>query len=450
MTAALSSIKYTIFFAVMLVGVPLGYYLSLKSDKVERAIFFLMVFFTARMEDINFISRETERLTSRGFEISMVDICTMIIFLVVLHNKGVKNSLPKGAVWYFVYFGLSIVSIINADFFLYSMFEVWKMVRMFFFFWTVYNYVDTERKFFSFLAGVATITIYVFYEVFKQKYVEGMFQTTGPFPHQNSLVMYMIIFGTISFSYLVNKRNLSFDKLLIWLMIFGMATVSVISSLSRAGLVLYAFATAVVLGLSLLNGLYLKKIAITLFLIIMTLAVVARAWNSISERFRTAPEESALVRVALAQAAVKMANDSSLKYMGVGLNNFGKAINPPYPYSSHIEMIDPDDDEEKNALVETIYLMIAAESGWYTLAFFFIFIFYYYFLNLVNVFRYRDHNLQFLAIGFVGGLLAIYIESGFEWVLKQTNNFYQLMLVFALIASMDRLHRLKYKKREIK
>ena len=81
---------------------------------------------------------------------------------------------------------------------------------------------------------------------------------------------------------------------------------------------------------------------------------------------------------------------------------------------------------------------------------FFVFLFYYYFLNLVNVFRYRGHNLQFLAIGLVGGLLAIYIESGLEWVLKQTNNFYQLMLIFALIAGMDRLHRLKQERREIR
>lgn len=55
MTEALSAFKYVIFFLVMLIGVPLGYSLSLKHDKIERAIFFLMVFFTAKMEDINFV-----------------------------------------------------------------------------------------------------------------------------------------------------------------------------------------------------------------------------------------------------------------------------------------------------------------------------------------------------------------------------------------------------------
>ncbi len=450
MTEALSAFKYIIFFAVMLIGVPLGYSFALKHDKVERAIFFLMVFFTAKMEDINFVSRETERLTSKGFEIGMVDICTMIIFLIVLHKKGTTGRIPKGAQWYFVYFGLSLLSILNADFVLFSMFEVWKMVRMYFYFWTVYNYIDTDKKYFDFLKGVAAITIFVFYEVIKQKYLEGKFQTAGPFPHQNSLVMYMIIFGSIAFSFLINKKDLSMDKLLVWLMVFGMASVTIISTLSRAGLALYGFAIIIVLGLSFLNGINPKKIVITTLLIIMSLAVLAKAWDSITERFRTAPEESALVRVALAQAAVKMAKDKNLGYMGVGLNNFGRAINPPYPYSSHIEMNDAEDEEEKNGLVETIYLMIAAESGWVTLVSFFVFLFYYYFLNLVNIFRYKGSDLQFLPIGLTGGLLAIYIESGLEWVLKQTNNFYQLMLIFALIATMDRLYHIKVKRGELR
>lgn len=374
----------------------------------------------------------------------------MIIFLIVMHKKGVKDRIPKGATWFFVYFGLSVVSIINADFVLFSMFEVWKMIRMYFYFWTVYNYIDTDKKYFDFLKGVAAITIFVFYEVMKQKYLDGKFQSSGPFPHQNSLVMYMIIFGSIAFSYLVNKKDLAMDKLLVWLMVFGMASVSIISTLSRAGLALYGFAIVVVLGLSFLNGFSPKKFAITFLLIVMSLAVLAKAWDSITERFRTAPEESALVRVALAQAAVKMAGDKKLAYMGVGINNFGRAINPPYPYSSHIEMHDAEDAEEKNGLVETIYLMIAAESGWHTLLSFFVFLFYYYFLNLVNVFRFKNSDLQFMAIGLVGGLLAIYIESGLEWVLKQTNNFYQLMLIFAVIASMDKIYHIKVRKGELR
>ena len=70
-------------------------------------------------------------------------------------------------------------------------------------------------------------------------------------------------------------------------------------------------------------------------MIILAIPVVAtvvfiKAWDTISERFITAPKESAETRIMLAQAAVKMANDKAL---GIGLNNFGLKINA-YPYNS--------------------------------------------------------------------------------------------------------------------
>ncbi|HQB98422.1 MAG TPA: hypothetical protein PKZ46_05760, partial [Candidatus Cloacimonadota bacterium] len=97
MTESLSHLKYIIFFATLFIGVPLGYFLSLKFPKVEKVIFFLMMFFTVRMEDINFVSRESFRLTSRGFEIGLVDICTFIIFLLILkRRRSFHIHLPRG------------------------------------------------------------------------------------------------------------------------------------------------------------------------------------------------------------------------------------------------------------------------------------------------------------------------------------------------------------------
>ncbi len=51
-----------------------------------------------------------------------------------------------------------------------------------------------------------------------------------------------------------------------------------------------------------------------------------------------------------------------------------------------------------------------------------------------------------MSIGLAGGLTAIYLESSLEWILKQTNNFYQLMLVFAIIAAISRKKGQKQKK----
>jgi hypothetical protein len=201
-------------------------------------------------------------------------------------------------------------------------------------------------------------------------------------------------------------------------------------------MVLFGLSCLIILAISLGSGINLKKVGVTMLLLLLTLLLLAKAWGPITERFKTAPEQSATTRVDLAIAAVKMAND---KVFGIGLNNFGYKINPPYQYSSHIEMYNPESEEEKNGLVETTYLMIAAETGWLNLVVFFILLFYFLFMNIRNYFLYKGSDFQFVPIALIGGLLAIYLESSLEWVLKQTNNYYQLMLVFAIIAGMHRI-----------
>ncbi len=439
MTEALSAYKYVFFFLALIIGVPIGYNYAIRRPIVEKIVFFLSIFFTARMEDINFYSREWMRLTSKGFEIGMVDLATMILFLIVIKRSHKhKLLIPPGTILYFLYFISSMISMVNSSDTLYSWFEVWKMMRMYVYFWTMYNYIRDKETLNLFLRCIATITLYVFYEVVRQKYLNHQFQVAGPFPHQNSLVMYMIIYGSIVFAYLLNNKEHSKLKTMIWIGIFGMAAISVISTLSRAGMVLFALSVVIVLLLSFQAGYTHKKLLIALTLAIFSMFILMRAWDSITERFETAPEASANTRIDLAIAAQKMAND---KRLGVGLNNFGVKINPPYNYSSHIPMHDEEDPDERNGLVETIYLMIAAECGWHTLVLFFLFIFYFYFLNLRNFIKYKGKPYQFLSIAFLGGLIAIYLESVLEWVLKQTNNFYQLMLVFAIISIMYRMDK---------
>lgn len=447
MTEALSSLKYIIFFVTLFIGVPVLYSLSLKYSKVERVIFFLLLFFTARMEDINFVSREAFKLTSRGFEIGLVDICVLILFLLILKRKKTYHiHLPPGSWIYFAYIFFSALSMVNSAVILFSWFELWKMIRMYLFFYVVYNYVNSFEQFNDLLKGIALITIYIFLETMRQKYVLGLFQCYGPFPHQNSLVMYSIILGSIIFAYLLNKKDISFINFSFWLLLFAMTSVSIISTLSRAGLVLFLFAILIVLGFSYGSGFNQKKLLITVLLFFVSLGILVKAWDSITERFDTAPEQSAITRKNLATAALKMAND---KVLGIGLNNFGIKINPPWPYGDHIPMVDPDNENEKNGLVESIYLMIAAESGWHTLVVFLIFIFYFYFLNIQNFYRYRNTDYQYFAIALIGGLLAIYLESTLEWVLKQTNNYYQLMMVFALIAVMNKLEK-RYRRHRVR
>ena len=427
----MAELKYVIFFSVLLFGVPFNYIMARKFVQYEKFLWFLLLFFTANMIDINFVSMETYRGTAKGFEIGMVDIVVYSMLAIIIGRRDeYPLKVPPGTFLYSLYFFFSLLSIINSDVMVYSFFEIWKMIRMYIFFFVVYNMIRKFEEFDDIMIIVSLITIFITYTVLKQKYLLGIFQTYGPFPHQNSLVMYMIIFGSLLLGYLLNNEKV---KLYYWLGVFGAAAIDIISTLSRGGMALFALSISIIFLFSYVNKMSLRKLGITLLFIILGSGVLYKASDTILERVSTAPEESLDVRIVLAKAAQNMAND---KIFGVGLNNFGLKINPPYPYGNHIPR---KDDYEKGGLVETIYLMIAAETGWHNLVVFVSLLLYFYFKNIRNYFRMKKHKYRFIPIALIGALTAIYIQSTLEWVLKQTNNFYQLMFILAIIGVVSRL-----------
>lgn len=426
--------KYLIFFLVILIGVPLGYAFAKKSPLCEKVLWFLLLFFTAKTEDINFFSMESYRGTSRGFEIGLVDITALILFLLLFSRRDKKPlELPAGTFLYFLYFMFSAISIINSDVYIYSFFELWKMIRMYFYFFVVYNLISSFKDIKQFLIYMYIIVIFITFIVLKQKYLDGMFQTMGPFPHQNSLVMYMIVYGSIFLSYVLNYKKVN---VYVWIIAFGACAIDILSTLSRGGMAVFSLSIFIIFLLSYAHKFTLRKIGVTMLFFILGSGVLYKASDTILERIQTAPEESLDVRVVLALAAQNMAND---KILGVGLNNFGLKINPPYWYGEHIQR---ESSDEKGGLVETVYLMVAAETGWLNLGVFITMLLFFYMKNFKNYLAMKKKKFRqyrFIPIALIGALTSIYLQSTLEWVLKQTNNFYQLMFIFALIAVTSKL-----------
>ncbi len=431
--------KYIIFFLALFIGVPLGTALVRTNRRIEKLIYFLYIFLTTEEITINFFSREFFKGTSRGFEVGIVDLIGIILYSLILlrSNKNPPRIIPPGAPIYFVLFTFCLISITNSapGYVMNSFFEIWKMVRMYIYFWVNYNYIINYAQYDTIIYSIRLIIIYISYHVLRQKYYLGIWQAKGPFPHQNSLVMYLIVFNSIVLAYILNKRR--WIRLFWWVAAFSLGSLCIVSTFSRAGIVCFVLACMVIVMLSFTNTVSPRKIGVTILIMFIGLIGAVRSMDSIIRRFETAPEESADTRKMLAIAAVKMAND---KTFGVGLNNFGVKINPPYNYSSHIEGVT---EESKGGLVETIYLSFAAETGWHTMVIYFVLLFYFYFKNMSNFVKHRNSDYIWLPIGLAGGLMGIYMESALEWVLKQSNNFYQLMLCFAIIGSMDRMYKQK-------
>ena len=264
----------------------------------------------------------------------------------------------------------------------------------------------------------------------------NIWQPSGLFAHRNSTAMFINLIGPIFLSYILNAKTTR-KEFYLYFFAYICSALSVAMALSRASIALFPVSTAVVFFFSFSYRISMQKVKVLLLsLIIGTLGII-KAADMVVERFETASPTSAETRIYLANIACNVAN---AYFFGGGLNNWNIKTTYPYTYN-HVEGFDTLEEDANPGIVETIYLLVAAECGWITLIILLIWFIYYFYTNLLNIWRYKNTGILYMPIGIAGGLLAIYLQSTLEWVLKQTPNFYELVLIFAIISVMNQVYK---------
>jgi len=435
----LLAVKYIIFFSALLIGVPLlvaGLVGHRKLLPLMATVHALSVAFSIWVS-LNFFPDKFYRGTSRGMETTFTDLFALALLgALFLLRRGRITWLPPGWWAYGLYFLAGVVSLVNADSRLYGLFELWKMMWMWVCFLVVFNFVRHTRDPEPVLRGLALTAIFALLVVLWQKYVTGIFQTPGPFAHQNSMAMFFGMSGPVFLAHWLEKRACIWDRY-VFPVAFVAAAGCVFSTLSRGAIFFYPVGCLPVVAVTLFRRWNTRKMKIILVLGLVGVVGVLKMGGTIIDRFLHAPESSGNTRVNLAIAARNMAND---KVLGVGINNWGIKINPPYEYAEH-RVGKIYDEDFKDGVVETIYMLVAAECGWWGLGALLLFLLYFFGLNLVNWIHYRHGVIAYLPAGIAGGLLNNYGQSVLEWVLKQSPSFYELMMFFAIVAAMSAIHR---------
>lgn len=427
-------LKHIVFFALLFFGVPFSAFTMSKSERLLACGFFAMLISIPFVYStgINFFTDEFYKGTVRGYEVLATDLISVSV-LWALSMKGRRIVFfPRGSAFYALYFAFSCVSIVNADNKLYSGYVVQQMILHFLFFVSAYNCLMHFRNFDIILSSLGLFIIFTFFHMLVQRLLFGVYQPSGIFIHRNSTAMFANMLLPVFLSAILNrpsdKRSFIFNTAA-----FLCSAFIVVLSLSRGAILFLPVSMAIVVFFSLKNSVNARKVKILAAMLIVSVAAFIRAAPMVIDRFENAPETSAQGRVAFAYAALNMAND---KFFGVGLNNWGLKINPPYTYWEDTGIRRPDEDF-KSGIVETIYLLVAAECGWIGLAALLCWLLFYYFQTMLNIKRFSKSTGFFMAVGILGGLTASYGQSCFEWILKQQTNSYLLMLVFACVAAMS-------------
>ena len=380
---------------------------------------------------INFLSHELYRGTARGLEISVIHRASVVLLLTFTILRGWRNPVPDGGSrLYLIYFLASLPSLLHADSLLYSAFELWKMAMGYLVFLAVYRYLEYSRGDFDIVLSGAAAVVLIGFLVIVRQHVGGIHQARGVFPHQNSLAMFMMLTGTIFLARFFNRSE--GGKTLFFLLVFGVASASLLRTYSRGAIICYPLGCGLTLLCSMRGGVSLYKRYKLALLALCGMAGFLIFLPKLAERFENAPQSSGETRRNFAVAAFNMIRDAPL--IGVGLNNWGIRINPPYSYSRHRDPLKGYSEDYKDGIVETIYLLVAAECGLPCLAALLAWLGFYWISAWRLLKTFRDSQYFYLASGILGGLTGALLQSSLEWILKQQINFLWLMIVFALIS----------------
>ena len=427
--------KYFVF-AVAALGVPPLAFLLYINKRWQKYTFLAMVIGLVLYNgtSINFFSMEEYRGTARGMEISVVHLFAFALLLSMKFQGKLKKLVPEtGFGLYIAYFLLCLPSITSACNLMVSWFEIWKMALLYFFYLTVYTYLKTTNDISSVLKGLAVYAITNMAFVLKDRLL-GVYQAHGVFPHQNSMAMAMQLLGALFFAaFLVHGIRSKFGK--VSFVAFCCAVLATFRSFSRGAIALMPIAYGLVALLSF--GQTFKR---RVFLRIAPIAIagmvgVALMLPKIIERFTEAPESSGNTRVELAYCAAEMIKDEPLR--GVGINNWSLKMQYPYFYQEDAgEKLGV--DLNYTGIVETVYLLVAAECGIPALLAMLLWFGWYWYSCLRLTKHLKGTDWGFVPVGLLGGLTAVFMQCCLEWVLRQQVNLFLLTFLFAVVSYLNK------------
>ena len=300
----MSELKYYIFF----LGTGLALLLAVwaaASEKITKWVFAAFLLSTVYMVDINFMSHEWYRGSTRGFEFSTSDLLLIVLLGSVLVRHFVNNQseiriqwLPAGSIPFLMFIGIAALSLSKADQPLYGLFELSKLVKGYLIFWAICNLTqasDFRRVAFGVFCLMAITEIA--YGAFQ--HFSGRYRIPGTLGHANSYAMYLNMLLPILLAAAIRA---DWKKAFLLFGVIGGGVAAVILTFSRGGWLALGLAFVVVLLLSMRQEFSVRTLVVIGLAVVLSLGVIAKGLPLMLQRVEGAPEASLYWRLKMNQA----------------------------------------------------------------------------------------------------------------------------------------------------
>jgi hypothetical protein len=435
------------------------------SDRLRNASFFFMVaaFVISDKLDINLLSRQWYRGTTRGIEFSFVDVLafSLLASLLLVPRPGQKRFYwPASLGFMLLYLGYECFSVAVSDPKLFGLFEISKTIRAIVVFLAAANFVRGRRELQILVLALACAVCLEGVFALRHKLVFHLDRATGTLDHANSLSMYLCLTGPI----LVAALNSSFSRFvrLFSAIAVCFAAVAVVLAVSRAGIPIFVL---VMLGATLVCmtwKLSCTKILGTAAVVLGVGCLLALSWKSLFERFGEATVKEELDATQLENRAQYFALAGAIlqdKVLGVGLNNwsyhvsktYGARLDPPSLYEDYDD-IPPSvlysaeifDWSAKYAPpAHNLGVITVGELGLPGLLIFAALWARWFWIGAGFLWRRASDPMYRIGTGIFFGTCGIFLQSLTEWVYRQT----AILLTFHVL--LGTLASLKFWRRQV-
>lgn len=445
--------KYLIFLISTAVLVPLGISIASKSERALNLVFMALVFGTTQPDslfwlptDINFLSREWYRGSTRGIEISYLDLLAITLLIASKawrRREGMPTYTPPSYGYlkaYFIWAAFTVFFI--SEPMIFGVFEITKILRGIIIFLAVSAFVRGDKQLRIFIYTIIAIAFFEGGIALYHRYIVGIHRIYGTLPHPNSLSMFCLQILPITLS-LWFAEDLSRKLRRAALAASALIAVTIILTISRTGFAAMAVLVFMTIVINARGRWNARNLGFMFLVLVVGAGITFKAWDSLSARYESFDLKNEYVsekgdRGSYFRKGWPAFEDNPIA--GVGLNNWSYWISNKYSAKAgyHSEIYPSTNRApltgNQEAPAHNLYLITIVELGLVGLALLSALFMRWIYISAKGIFKSTSNYKDQLRRGLFLSLLGVLMQSVTEWEVRQTSLYFMMHVVAGVSA----------------
>jgi len=431
------------------------------SQRIRDVFFFAMVslaVFAERM-DVNFFSKAWYRGTTRGIQISLIEMLAFGLLLGCwIGRRGGERRLfwPGSLGLILLYFVFAGVSVVASEPKIFGVFELSNIFASILVFLASAVYVRSRREWAVLVVALGCAVGFEGAWAVRQHFVLGVERAVGTLDHANSLSMYFCLTAPL----LVAVACSGWPRGLRWFcgVCSALASAGLLLTYSRAGIPVFA---AVVIGTILACAswrLTPGRLVVRSLLALGAAAMVAACWSQLERRYSESTLSEEYLDPSVDGRGVYLRLSGAIAkehFFGVGLNNWSYHVSRTYgprlgfrfdDYDYLVSIYGPSDirvfaNSYLAAPAHSLAALTLGELGVPGLLLFAVLWLRWLSMGLPFLLLPRDEPMRAMGVGILFCVCGIFGQSLTEWVYRQAPILFTFYILLGALASLAHARR---------